>query len=137
MKSLPAAFAAALAGALIVVACSDDSPHDADAAVCDCPAAEPPISAARVHRVESGNVSVAPNSFGMPIVDCPANEVPISGGCEIVLDNSAGRMVLMESHPFSNVTGGPTTSWRCSFKNDAGTGAADVRAVALCLAPAS
>lgn len=136
MNTLPVAIAAAIAGALIVVACSDDSPHDADAAVCDCPAAEPPVTAARIHRVETINVSVPPNGFGNPIVDCPASEVPISGGCEIVVDNSAGRMVLMESHPFSNVAGGPTTSWRCSFKNDGGTGAAEVRAIALCLAPA-
>lgn len=136
MKTIPAVVAAAFAGALIVVACSDDTPHDADAAVCDCPTAEAPITASRINRVESGYASVAPNDVGVPSVDCPASEVLISGGCEIGVDNSAGRIVLAQSHPRSVPVGGPSTGWSCFFRNDGGTGAAEVRAVALCLAPA-
>jgi hypothetical protein len=136
MKTLPVAVAAAFAGALIVVACSDDSPHDADAAVCDCPAAEAPITASRVHRVLDVNVSIAPNASGISSAVCPTGEILVSGGCEIAVDNSADRMVLMQSHPFAATAGAPATQWFCSWKNDAGTGAAEVRAVALCLAPA-
>ena len=38
-------------GIALVLSCGDDSPGDADAAVCDCPAAEAPL-AGRVQEFE-------------------------------------------------------------------------------------
>ncbi len=136
MKTLPVAFAAAFAGALIVVACSDDSPQDVDAAACDCPAAEPPITATRIHRVESATASIAPNIGDSNSANCPAAEILVGGGCEIAVDNSAGRTFLTQSYPRTTTAGAPATQWFCEWKNDNGTGAAEVRAIALCLAPA-
>ncbi|MEZ4402569.1 MAG: hypothetical protein R3B06_21275 [Kofleriaceae bacterium] len=135
MKIVPVAIASALAGALVVVACSDDSPGDADAAVCDCPAAEPPITTGRIHVATDTN-TIAPNAGDNALAQCQTNEVLLSGGCEITLDNSAGKMVLVQSYPYTVVGATTPQGWYCTWRNDAGSGPADVRAIATCLAPA-
>lgn len=131
MKALALCIASAVAGAVTIVACSDDSPHDADAAVCDCPASEPPITAARLHRVD-GPVDVAlANTISSPFANCPAGEVVMSGSCYIDQDRTP-RQVWVQAAG-ANPTG---TSWTCNFVNSDLTNTADVHAQALCFKPA-
>ena len=72
---------AVLATAL-VISCSDDSPGDVDAAVCDCPAAEPPVPA-RIVTVRGTDAIVPANNDGSSSATCPAGAKLLSGGCSI------------------------------------------------------
>ena len=136
MKTLALVLAAGLGGALIVVACSDDSPVDADAAVCDCPAAEPPINAARLHRVETGTAIAMPNSIASPNVTCPVGELLLSGSCYLDVDNTARDVTLTFAGQIPSDPSMQATTWRCDFTNKSATSTATVRAQALCLRPA-
>ncbi|MEZ4400004.1 MAG: hypothetical protein R3B06_08295 [Kofleriaceae bacterium] len=135
MKLLPIAIGSALLGAVVVVACSDDSPGNADAAVCDCPPAEPPITTTRIHVATDTN-TIAPNAGDTALATCADNEILLSGGCEITLDNSAGKMILVQSYPRTRMGATVPQDWYCTWRNDAGSGPADVRAIATCLQPA-
>ncbi len=72
-----------VAGAALVVACSDDSPSDADAAACDCPASEAPI-AGRVMSV-TAPTSIGANSSGGLAAQCPTGAILLGGGCRLDL----------------------------------------------------
>lgn len=136
MKAIVLCIASALAGAVAVVACSDDSPHDADAAVCDCPAAEPPITSTRLHRVDGAVMQATANGVSQAFANCPAGEIAVSGSCYIDTDRTP-RQVWVQSAgalPVSaSMTGG---SWACNFVNNDLTNTADVHAQALCFKPA-
>lgn len=124
-KSL-ALFAAGVAfSAAAIVACSDDSPGDADAAVCDCPAAEPPLSGRIINR--TGDFMIPENGATVPSVDCRAGETVLGGGCQ----SSTPGLVLRGSG-VDHTRNGSTCSWQ-------NTTAAAITAtvVAVCLAPAS
>lgn len=137
MKTLALVVAAALGGALVVVACSDDSPRDADAAVCDCPAAEPPITAARLHRVGVATATAAPNSIASPSADCPVGELLVSGSCYLDVDNTGrGDVTLTFAGQIPSDPSMQATTWRCDYTNKSATETAIVRAQAVCLRPA-
>jgi len=51
-RAIPLIVAGVIAGIALVLSCGDDSLHNADAAVCDCPTAEPPITASRIVQIE-------------------------------------------------------------------------------------
>lgn len=133
MKTLALVVAAALGGALIVVACSDDSPPSADAAVCDCPAAEPPITAARLHRVGVATATAAPNSIASPSASCPDGELLISGSCYLDVDNTVREVTLTYAGQIPSDPSMQATTWRCDFTNKSATETAIVRAQAVCL----
>ena len=127
MKKLALVLTSALAGAVVVVACSDDSPHDVDAATCDCPAAEPPVTVARIHRVEGPMATITASTIGGAGAACTAGEVLVTGGC-IVLTATPG-LVLTEAFP------NDAMNFACGWFNN-GPGDAQVRAIANCLRPA-
>lgn len=135
MKTLFTILAAALGGAALVVACSDDSPPDADAAVCDCPAAEAPITSSRMHRVDA-TAPAATNALASPSAACPAGEIFISGGCYIDVDNTAREVTLMFAGAVPGDAAQEARAWECRFVNRSATATATVRAQALCLRPA-
>lgn len=135
MKAIILAIASAAAGALVVVACSDDSPGDADAAVCDCPAAEPPITAARIHRVD-GTVVAAVNTISSPGAECPAGEILLSGSCYIDDDQTGRELSLLASGAVPEEAAQAAAAWHCHFLNRSLTITATVRAQAFCLKPA-
>lgn len=137
MKTLVVAIASALAGALIVVACSDDSPTpaDADAGACNCPAAEAPIVASRLHRVDSGLVTVPLASSGEAGVACPAGELLLGGSCYIEQDETAQQVALKEAGMAPESGSAVGTTWSCLYGNQSTVGTAMVRAQALCLRP--
>lgn len=135
MKALSLALASGLAGAAIVIACSDDSPRRADAATCDCPIAEPPITQARIHRV-AVPTTVPTGSSAIATAGCATDEVLLSGGCEITADNTPDQIVIEISAPHPGDLTVSADSWTCRWRNGSFTGTAEVRAQALCLRPA-
>ncbi len=127
MKTLATLMAGAVGATVLIVACSDDSPRDADAAACDCPAAEPPL-AGRMAQVRGADSTVAANGFGTATATCPANAILVSGWCELV--NGGAQAALVNAGPFPSQ---PQT-WTCLWNNyNAGIGT--VHAVAFCLMP--
>lgn len=132
MKTIVIVLASALSGALLVIACSDDSPTpaDADAGSCNCPAAEPPITMARLHRVDGGAVTAGLSATVVAGIACPAGELAIGGSCYIDSDETVREVSLAEAGLSSGGTG-----WECAYTNRSTVGTAMVRAQALCLRP--
>ncbi len=128
LNSLALLAVGAVGGIALIVACSDDSPTDADAAVCDCPAAEPPLTG-RIVAVRASAAIVA-GSAGTASVACPAGATIIGGACEVETPDSA--ILLMESRFFR--TGNPAyiCRWSALDATVANTGTAE----AICLTPA-
>jgi len=88
---LAALLVGAFGGAGLIVACSDDSPSDADAAVCDCPAAEPPL-AGRIITV-SGVISIPAGGPGVGGGSCPSGSILLGGGCKLDADDIAIHLI--------------------------------------------
>lgn len=116
------------AGILFVVACSDDSPGDADAAACDCPAAEPPL----VGRIVPVTVirSIPANGSDSVVAVCPSGATILGGGCR---HENLGGMTLEEAGPdYVNPT---QPSYWCRWRSTAPQ-ASMATAEAICLVPA-
>ncbi|HVV84159.1 MAG TPA: hypothetical protein VHE35_13885 [Kofleriaceae bacterium] len=118
----------ALGGALIVVACSDDSPGDADASTCDCPASEPPL-AGRIVHLHSPAGEIPANGMGNAAQGCPTNAVLLGGGCHLTNHNI--NVFLNESGIAAVGDPAYDCQWK-SMSNLPETGVAD----AICLMPA-
>jgi len=127
--------AGAAASAAIIVACSDDSPQNADAATCDCPAAESPITATRLIRVDDTRIAAA-NAGGGAFAMCPLGALLVGGSCFVDEDNTARELSLTFFGMEPRDPTMPATSWICAFDNKSLTATATVRAQALCLTPA-
>lgn len=127
MKTLATLLMGAVGATALIVACSDDSPGDADAAVCDCPAAEPPLTG-RIAQVRGADATLAANGSQVGVATCPAGATLMSGWCE--LTNASAQAALVSAGPFP----GQPQTWTCEWANyNAGT--ATVHAVAYCLTP--
>lgn len=116
----------ALCGALLVLACSDDSPGDADAAACDCPAAEPPVPA-RIRWVTQ-DANVAPMSTGVAAASCPAGAKLLGGGCSG--SASDGFQILRTEPREAGNIQGMSCTWRSTQAV-----AEMATATAICLVP--
>jgi|GEM_PF-5998313 len=88
---LAALIVGAFGGAGLIVACSDDSPSDADAAVCDCPAAEPPLTGRII--VNTSVISIPANGLGVGGAGCPSGSLLIGGGCKLDADDIGIRLM--------------------------------------------
>lgn len=120
--------AGVIAGATLVAACSDDSPGDADAAVCDCDPAEAPI-AGRIMSV-TGTTSIAPGSSGGQIARCPAGAVLLGGGCRLGLGVSDFQVHISIAAPDTAIPNSFLCEWG-SNSAQTHTGTAE----AICLVP--
>lgn len=116
-------------GAGLIVACSDDSPPDADAAVCDCPAAEPPL-AGRIVASERVSANIIPGNGGGTGIQCPEGATLLGGSCR--LEVSDRLVTLMEAGADRSVP--PVVSWRCEWSSSS-TMARIGYAEAICLMP--
>ncbi len=116
-------------GLAIALSCSDDSPSDADAAACDCPAAEPPL-AGRFMVVRSTSM-LPPMALGGADASCPVGATLVTGSC---FGSDGGVQVPLLS---AGTVVGDTdfSSWSCQWNN---TTASEIEAVATvkCLMPA-
>lgn len=128
MKTLVTLLMGAFGAAALIVACSDDSPHDVDAATCDCPAAEPPL-AGRIMQVRGPDADLVANDAGAAAATCPANAILVTGWCE--LTNSSAQAALVNAGPFP----AQPQTWTCLWRNYS-PGIGTVHAVAFCLMPA-
>jgi hypothetical protein len=121
----------AVAGIAFVLSCSDDSPGKADAATCDCPAAEPPLSASRYQLVD--NISTVPaNGTSIAGALCPSGTLFLSGSCTTQLLNPVRDVTLQQSGFFDASELG---TWSCLFRNNEAT-PVNVKATVVCLKPA-
>lgn len=125
---LLAATTGAVVAAGLILACSDDSPPHADAATCDCPAAEAPI-AGRVMLV-TATTPVSATSSAVGGAACPAGATLLTGGCGqdgTDIDN----MLVYKSQPMDD----GSERWACGWHNERATEVTG-KAYARCLMPA-
>jgi len=127
MKTVIIALTGAALACALILSCGNDSPGDADAATCDCPAAEPPL-AGRIVRVTETVALAAQDTAGVN-VDCAANATLVGGGCG--LQTVDDRIMVTYASPD---LGGAET-WACSWNNPTTTANTGV-ATAICLMPA-
>ncbi len=124
MKNLVLIAAGALAAASFILACSDDSPGDADAAVCDCPTVQTVRQTVPAQPIVAGGLANAQAS-------CPAGSILLGGGCDI--NSSDFRLILAG---FREPEGNNTPFYACEWKNDAvGTITVDMKVWAACQVP--
>jgi hypothetical protein len=132
MRTIPSGvrFAAGvLAGVVLVLSCSDDSPGQVDAGACDCPAAEPPI-AGRTVIVDQTQVIAANGSGGQGAV-CPQGARLLSGSCTTADGIQVLNVTLQQSGFYTT-----EQAWTCQFKNNEAT-PVTIKASAICLMPGS
>lgn len=115
-----------LAGIVLMISCDDDSPGTADAATCDCAAAEPSIPG-RVMRFSNTRV-IAPGDNGIQGAACPQGGLLLSGMCT----NQDASGVDLTLQQFGTHDAGQ--GWSCYFKNNSGT-PLTIKATAICLMP--
>jgi hypothetical protein len=131
MKTPVLLLAGAALGIAIVVACGDDSPTDADAAMCDCPAAEPPL-AGRITIAPNATVALSAQSNVTWGRGCDEGEILLGGSC--LLETQDPEITLSESG-VQTLPGLPP-AWRCVWNNPtARDNVGEVRVI--CLAPAN
>jgi hypothetical protein len=115
-------------GAGLVVACSDDSPGDADAAVCDCPAAEPPLQG-RIMSVTGQSLIPAGGVGGQGAI-CPPGATILGGSCRLM--NLDYQVVLVEA----GIDRSAATAYTCRWSSTSATDT-NVTVEAICLVPAT
>lgn len=119
-----------LIGISLVLSCGDDSPGNADAAACDCPAAEPPL-AGRIMVVDQTQ-TIPGNSRGGQGTGCPEGALRLSGSCTTP-DINPLRDITLEQSGFYL---GEDRGWHCEFKNNEAT-PVTIKVSVVCLVPAS
>ena len=126
-SSVALLLAGMLAGMVLMLSCGDDSPGKADAANCDCPAAEPPI-AGRIKRFSTTRTIAAGSASG-DSAGCPQGGLLLSGSCTNNAP-SAPDLTLEQSGSYDDTSQG----WSCSFKNNSAV-PVTIKATAICLMP--
>lgn len=126
LKNLVLVLCGAVGALVLVVACSDDSPGNVDAAACECDPAEPPL-AGRIVRLEDRRTSTTIGVFAS--VSCPAGAMLLGGGC--YGEGPASTLRLLDS---GSAEAGPL-GWACDWLNQP-TEEVTVVAWATCLLPA-
>jgi len=132
MKTILAALLGAAVATSLVLACSDDSPGRADAAVCDCPAAEPPI-AGRLSTIRGLDGILAANSSANAFAACPAGSTLLTGHCYLVNEPGTPPAAAIRQFGADQLN---ALIWDCRWDNFNG-GSAVIHAEAVCLVPAS
>ncbi|MEZ4360429.1 MAG: hypothetical protein R3B48_09625 [Kofleriaceae bacterium] len=126
-----------VAGILLVLSCGDNSPRDADAAVCDCPAAEAPIPARiiEVQAIETLPPRTIDNGRNGQGVGCPNGSVLLTGGCT-ASEGQVPDIVIEQNSPTPQSPVNNGNAWSCSWRNNSNEEVV-VRVIARCLMPAS
>lgn len=127
ITSIASALSGMLAGIVLMISCDDDSPGTADAATCDCAAAEPPIPG-RIKRFSNTGV-IAPGEVSAESTGCPEGSLILSGMCTNDPVTTGADLTLQQSG--SSDAG---QNWICWFKNNSGA-PLTVKVTAICLMP--
>lgn len=131
IRWFPGVLAGAALATGLILACSDDSPRDADAAMCDCPATEPPLAGRIVESTQL--ITIAANGGGSNAAGCPAGATLLGGGCTIeVAGAGVGTITQYESGPRNAGGPGYSCQWTSTIPN-----ASMGKATAICLVPAT
>ena len=131
MKNLPSILFGLFLGVALVLACSD-APHPSDAApdtpaVCDCPAAEPPI-AARVVVVKNDVVIPATGTNGSTAACVTPGSILLSGSCDLPAND---QKVTISRAGFSMAS---NNEWTCEWTNN-NVAPVNAQVLAKCLVP--
>lgn len=129
MQTFVLVAAGAVGGIAFMLACSDDSPANVDAAdgtTCDCPPAEPPL-AGRIVVVTNDSTAPAMMDGGVG-ARCPAGATVLGGEC---VTNGVSAGLLMQS----GTAQGAPDAWSCDFRNDTAV-PLSITARVTCLVPA-
>jgi len=135
MKAIAYSLAGATAAIALMLACSDDSPGDADAAVCDCPSSEPPITQARIVRVDGPDTNIDAAGGGA-LAGCPTGAIVLTGGCYVTQDGTGTGAVLSASGPSVASASSPANGWVCDYSRNNTGSTVTVHAQVTCLLPA-
>jgi len=128
LRSFPSLLAGAALATGLILACSDDSPSDADAAVCDCPASESPLAGRIIEITQL--ITITANGAGSNTAACPVGATLLGGGCTIEAGGAGvGILTLAESGP---LLGGYACTWTSTVPNPS-----TAKATAFCLVPAT
>lgn len=137
MRVLPSAIsvvAGMFAGVALVLSCGDNSPNNADAATCDCPAAEPPLASRTM--VLSNTRVIEANGRGGTDTGCPEGSLRLEGSCTTDSLNPVRDVTLEQSGFYQEGSGvDPRRGWSCWFKNNEAT-PVTIRVSVVCLMPA-
>lgn len=120
------------AGIGLVLSCNGDSPTTADAASCECPAAEAPLSRDR-YQIVNNTQTIEPDGRGGTSAACPEDTLFIAGSCTTAELNPVRNLTLEQSGFYSGI--GEAREWHCRFKNNEAT-PVEIKASVICLAPA-
>ena len=127
-KSIVLVTCGGVAGVLLVMSCSDSPPH-ADAAVCDCPAAEPPLTASR-YEIRDSTFTIPASGTGGTSVGCSTGALFVSGSCTTATLNPIKDVTLQQAGFYEQAEG-----WNCRFRNNETT-PVEIKASIVCLKPA-
>lgn len=130
-KTFALVMSGAAFGIALVLSCSN-GPGKSDAATCDCPAAEPPITASR-YQVVNTPVTIAANGSDAQDAGCPGGTLFLSGSCGPVNPAMVLDVTLRQAR-FSLDQDNKPISWHCDWKNNEAF-PVDFQASALCLKP--
>jgi len=108
LKNLMFIVAGAVGMLALVIACSDDTPADADAAACDCEPAEPPLAGRIVRLEDRTTVSTV---VAEAAVRCPDGAMVLGGGC--YTDGVIASLRLWDSGSAE----GDALNWACGWLN--------------------
>lgn len=132
-KSIALVTSGLMAGVITVLSCADDSPGNADAAACECPASEPPLTSAR-YQIVDVPATIAANDTGGQGAGCPVGTLFLAGSCTTATLNPL-RDVTLQQSGFFDASDQGVQSWQCRFKNNEAT-PVTVKASVICLKPA-
>lgn len=115
-------------GVALMIACGDDSPPAVDAATCDCPAGEAPLSG-RIRQVTE-LIPLPAHVGGAGMAPCPEGAILLGGGCSV--DAAGGALGLIDAGPRAFPG---RISYACAWSSDSVLDN-EGRATAICLVPA-
>lgn len=126
MRSLAFFAIGLVVGIGVIIACSTESPPDADAAAaCDCPAAESPLTDRLVRYTFTQ--TIPPGTLAGPVgANCNAGDLAVHGNCAASVFN--GTMSLVNSGSYNGI------QWDCIYRNE-DVNPHDATATVLCLIP--
>ena len=144
MQKMISTTATLLAGAVfatvVILACGNGSPADADAGTCDCSEAEPPLAGRIVMVEDKRNSGTA--AFQAADAVCESaigakNRILLGGGCW-VNDGDANDLTLYNAGIADEDAADPLGgSYSCHWRNPTEITIDEVVARAICLVPAA
>ena len=140
MNKMIGTTATLLAGAVfatvVILACGNGSPADADAGACDCPEGEPPLAGRIVMVEDKRNSGTAQFQTAVAVCESSTGQdwVLLGGGCYVNDDNDEDLRLFNAG--IADEDADPLGSaYRCNWHNPTEITVDEVVARAICLVP--